>query len=332
MPDILSQDEIDALLSALSTGEVNAEQIKGEETGRKVKPYDFRRPDKFSKEQLRTLEMIHEHLARALVTTWTSYLRVVVEMRVTSVQQLSYEEFVRSLPSTTAICTFTMTPLPGEGIFQMGNELALAIIDRLLGGHGEKISETSRELTDIEQTVLRRLLVRGLATMKDAWRNVLDVEAEFKSLESNPQFAQVAAPTQMVILVTMQTRIGQQEGLVNVCLPDSMLEPILPKLSAQYWFSGTRRGASPENVQRLRRRLEEMKVELVAVVGTAEVTLRELMALKPGDVIQLDHFVNQEVAVYVGSHHKFLGRPGLVGSRLALQVTDVVKERDDHAE
>lgn len=331
MPEVLTQEEIDALLSALNSGELAAEDVNAEAETRKVKPYDFRRPDKFSKDQLRTLQMLHEHLARLLGTSFTSYMRTVVEMKVVSVQQMTYEEFTRSLPSPTCLCLFRLDPLPGEAIFELNTEVALAMVERLLGGQGRVTSDRTRELTDIEQTVLTRILARGLTSFRDAWHNVAEVEARLERLEMNPQFTQIVAPNQMVVIVTLTMKVGDEQGFINVCLPDSLLEPVIPKLSAHLWFA-TGQKATAETVEALRRRVERMRIELMAIVGTANVRFGDLLALEEGDVIQLDSAVADPIPVFVGSKVKFLARPGVRGSRVALQIVRSAGERGDNDE
>lgn len=326
MPEVLTQEEIDALLSALNSGELAAEEVDADAETRKVKPYDFRRPDKFSKDQLRTLQMLHEHLARLLGTSFTSYMRTVVEMKVVSVQQMTYEEFTRSLPSPTCLCLFRLDPLPGEAILELNTEVALAMVERLLGGQGQVSSDRERELTDIEQTVLARILARGLVSFRDAWHNVAEVDAKLERLELNPQFTQIVAPNQMVVIVTLTMKVGNEQGFLNVCLPDSLLEPVVPKLSAHLWFA-TGQKATEETIGALRRRVEKMRVELVSVVGTAGVRFGDLLALEVGDVIQLDAAVSDPLPIYIGSRVKFWARPGVRGNRMALQLVDSASER-----
>ncbi|MDI3281338.1 MAG: flagellar motor switch protein FliM, partial [Bacillota bacterium] len=245
MPEVLSQEEIDALLAALSTGQMDVETAKKEESARKVKQYDFRRPDKFSKDQIRTLEMLHENFSRLLSTSLTTYLRVLVDVKLVSVQQMTYDEFIRSLPNPTVMCTFTLAPLPGEGVLEINPALALMIVQRLLGGKVQ-FPEKARELTDIELIILKRVILRSLTHFHEAWGNVADVDASLEQIELNPQFVQIVAPSQMVILVTLSVKVGDQEGFINICLPDTLLEPVLPKLSAHYWLGSTRQAVSPE--------------------------------------------------------------------------------------
>jgi flagellar motor switch protein FliM len=326
MPDVLSQGEIDALLSALSTGEVNAEDVRIEEGKRRVKVYDFRRPDKFSKDQLRTIEFMHENYSRLLSTSLATYLRTIVDVHLISVQQMTYGEFTQSLPSPTICSVFNLNPL-GTAIMEVNPELGLMMVERLLGGE-LRLPEKSRELTDIEQTILRRIIFRCLGHLKEAWQNVAAVDAEFERMELNPQFVQIVAPNQMVVLVTLSVKSEENEGFLNLCLPDTLLEPILSKLAAHYWLAATRQGVTPQTLETLRKMVERTSVEAVVVLGETPLALSELMDLQRGDVIALGTRADGFLDVRVGNRVKFRARPGAVGSKLAVEIASVVKESD----
>lgn len=327
MPDVLSQDEIDALLSALSTGEVKAEDVRNEDTKRKVKVYDFRRPDKFSKDQLRTIEFMHENYARLLSTSLATYLRTIIDVHLISAQQMTYGEFVQSLPNPTIVSVFDMVPLSGSAIFELNPELGLMMVERLLGGK-LRLPEKSRELTDIEQTILRRIVHRCLSHLKEAWQNVAEVEARFERMELNPQFVQVVAPNQMVVLVTLSVKSEENEGFINICLPDTLLEPVLSKLTAHYWLTSARQVATPQALEALKRRVERTRVELVAVLGETALSVGEVMDLQRGDVIALNTHAGGLLDVRVGNRTKFRARPGMTGSKLAVEIAAVVREGD----
>ena len=228
--DVLSQSEIDQLLSALSTGVVSAEEMKVEEKQKKVKVYDFKRPDKFSKDQIRTLYMLHENFARLLNTYLSTNLRTLVNISVASVEQLAYEEFIRSLSNPSVIGIFNMSPLKGNVIFEINPNIAFSIIDRLFGGEGTVINKI-RTLTDIEETIIRKVITKSLDNLQEAWRHVVNTEPRLEVIETNPQFTQIVPPNDMVVIVTLQTQIGQVEGLINICIPYLVLEPIMSKLT-----------------------------------------------------------------------------------------------------
>jgi len=247
MTEILSQDEIDALLTAISTGEVDTTDYTATKEQRKVKIYDFRRPDKFSKDQIRTLQMMHETFARLTTTALSAQLRALVSVHVASVDQLTYEEFIRSIPNPTTLAVINMDPLKGSAVLEIDPSITFTIIDKLFGGRGEQ-TKISRELTDIEQSVMEGIIVRILGNLREAWSNVIDLRPRLGNIETNPQFAQIVPPNDMVVLITLETKIGEVEGMTNLCIPYITIEPVISKLSAQYWYSSIRKGATDENM------------------------------------------------------------------------------------
>jgi len=330
MTEILSQAEIDALLSALSTGETNADQAKGSaQDGRKaIKVYDFKRPNKFSKEQLHTIQAIHENFSRLLNTYFSAHLRTPVQINVVSVEQLTYEEVVGSIPNPTIMNIVTAEPLEGNIIFEINPAIAFTIIDRLFGGPGEA-PEKMRGLTDIERTIIEKVVNSLLDLLAEAWENIVQFNPKLEIIESNPQFAQIVSPTEMVVMTTLETKIGEREGLMTICIPYLVLEPIISKLSAHFWYSSTSRKATSEQIEALKQRVEKVKVPLSARLGSADITIGELLELQRGDVIQLNKPTSEPIEILVGSRTKFYGVPGLNGSRLAVQITGVAREGDD---
>ena len=326
MPEILSQDEIDALLEALSSGTLDVEAIKQKET-KKIKVYDFKRPDKFSKDQIRGLQMIHESFARLLTTTLSARVRSVVQMKVVSVDQVTYEEFTRSLLNPTVLVLFSLEPLEGTSILEINPSLIFAIIDRLLGGRGEPLRKP-RELTDIEVTVVRRLIDDFLSVLEEAWGHVVELKLRFEGLETNPQFVQIAPPNDMTAVVTLDAKVGDIEGMINLCFPYFILEPIVSKLSAQYWFSAIRKETPPEMLENLKRRLERVRIPVSVELGTSSITVEELLNLDVGDVILLNEKVNSLVSIKVGEKVKFKGKVGTVGRKLAVRVESLAAEEE----
>jgi flagellar motor switch protein FliM len=243
MTEVLSQDEIDQLLTAISAGDVEAEEAPKPAEQRKIKIYDFKRPDKFSKEQIRTVSIMHETFARLTTTSLSAQLRSLVQVHVASVDQLTYEEFIRSIPNPTTLAVINMDPLKGSAILEIDPAITFSIIDRLFGGKGES-AKVTRDLTDIEQSVMEGIIVRVLGNMREAWSQVIDLRPRLGQIETNPQFAQIVPPTEMVVLVTLETKVGDVEGMMNFCIPYLTIEPIISKLSAQYWYSSVRRGGN----------------------------------------------------------------------------------------
>ncbi|HEX6971069.1 MAG TPA: flagellar motor switch protein FliM [Limnochordia bacterium] len=318
---LLSQDEINALLSAIAAEGASDEALPalGAGAGRRVKSYDFRRPDKLSKDQLRTLQMMHEGFARLLQTSLSAYLRAMVEVEVASVEQMTYEEFSRLLSQPTILSVFSLPPLEGSAVLEIDSEIGFAIIDRLLGGPGS-VPARIRELTDIEQTVIRRIVARSMDNLTQAWSQVATIHPHFERLELNPQFTQLVPPNEMVVVIALDLKLRDVVGRMNLCLPYLLLEPIVSKLTTHYWFSASRRQPTPENRAALSRRVSELYLSLSVILGTSDVRVRDLLELTPGDVIQLDAPVGGLLPVRLAGRTKFWARPGRIGQRLAVEI------------
>ncbi len=328
MGDVLSQAEIDALLNALSEGQVDAEEIKTTKTQKKIRVYDFKRPNKFSKDQIHSLQNIHDNFCRALTTYFSAHLHSVIETRVLSIEQITYDEFICSLPNPTILGIYTLEPLEGTLLLEISPSLVFTIIDRLLGGLGQG-TEKNRDLTEIERTIVERRISQMISLFGEAWDEVYKLNPQFVALETNPQFTQIVAPNEMIVLVTLEIKIGETMGMINVCLPFLVLEPILDKLSTYFLFSTQAKTTSPEQTEAIRRKIEWAKVDLTAFLGQAEIAVRELLDLTPGDVIPLNQGVKSALPVYVGNFMKFRGVPGLHGEHLAIKLTDIVEEGRD---
>ena len=321
MTEVLSQDEIDQLLTAISSGEIDTEEIRETADQRKIKIYDFKRPDKFSKDQIRTISMMHETFARLTSTQLSAQLRSLVHVHVASVDQLTYEEFIRSIPNPTTLAVVNMDPLKGSSILEVDPAVSFSIIDRLFGGPGGGAKFT-REMTEIETAVIEGIIVRILGGLREAWSTVIDLRPRLGQIETNPQFANIVPPTEMVVLVTLETKVGDVEGMMNLCIPYLTIEAIISKLSAQYWYSSVRKGMSSENLNILRERLSSIDVTITAELGSIPLTVRDVLALKPGDVIRLDNVrTTDPLVLKIGDQQKFMCRPGLVGKKVAVQVT-----------
>lgn len=330
--EVLSQSEIDALLSAISTGVVSAEEMKNEQKQQRVKVYDFKRPDKFSKDQIRTLYMLHENFARLLNTYLAAHLRTFVHIDVVSVDQLTYEEFVRSLPNPSVISIFHMRPLKGTAILELNPNIVFSIIDRLFGGPGLPPPK-SRPLTDIEEVIIKRVIAKTLESLQEAWKQVIHLEPRLEVIETNPQFTQIVPPNDMVVIITLQTKIGQAEGLINICIPYLVIEPIMSKLTTTYWVaSSVAKQSSIESISSLQRKLENALVPMIVELGRVTVTVKELLDLSVGDVLQLETAMNSELKILIGKKEKFSCKPGLSGKRLAVQITGSIAKGDDENE
>ena len=329
MNEVLSQDEIDQLLQAISTGESEADEFKPVTDTRRIKIYDFRRPDKFSKEQIRTVSNMLETFARLTTTSLSAQLRTLVHVHVASVDQLTYEEFIRSIPTPTTLAVINMDPLKGNAVLEIAPEITFIIIDRLFGGSGDTGGKVNRDLTDIEQSVMEGIIVRILANMREAWTQVIDLRPRLQQIETNPQFAQIVPPSEMVILVTLEIKIGEEAGMMNICIPYITIEPIVSKLSSSFWFSSVRRSSTTQYLGTLKEKLADVEMELVADIGSINVPIRDVLSLRTGDVIRLNTIkVGEPLTLSVGSKKKFYCQPGVVGKKVAVQIIEKIDEQE----
>ncbi len=327
MSDILSQDEIDSLLGALSTGEILVEELQDDAADRvgKVKPYDFYRPSKFSKEQIRTIYMLHETYGRLWSSQLSGVLRNFVTISVSSVDQVTYQEFMQSIPNPTITSTFTMSPLEGKAMMEFSPTLGFPIIDRLLGGAGTS-NIVPRELTEIEAHVFSNLIDEGMVFLKEAWASMIDVSPELIDIESNPLFVQIVPPSDMILLITLEARIGSMSGIINIVYPYVVLEPILSLLSAQTLFAIGSRGATDETRSRTSRVLGRAELPVQAILGEVECRFRELLSLEESDILLTSTKINDELDLRVENIKKFSCVPGKQGKNLAVQITSVDDE------
>ncbi len=325
MGDVLSQAEIDALLSALSDGQVDAEEMKTTKVQKRIRVYDFKRPNKFSKDQIHSLQNIHENYCRGLTTYFSGHLHSVIDSKVLSIEQITYDEFIRSLPNPTVLGLYSLHPLEGTVLMEVSPTLAFTIVDRLLGGQG-LVVEKNRDLTEIERTIVEHRLTQIIDLTGEAWSEVYELQPQFVAMETNPQFTQIVAPNEMIVLVTLEVRIGEAVGMINICMPYLVLEPILDKLSTFFLFSTQAKETSPEQVEAIRQKIEWAKVEMVAFLGHSEILVRDLLDLAAGDVIPLNQSVNDSLPIYVGEFMKFKSIPGLNAEHLAVQITEIVQE------
>ena len=324
MGEVLSQSEIDNLLAALSTGELDVEQMQ-ESGERQVKDYDFKRPAKFSKEHLRTLEIIYEHYGRLISTNLPVYLRKNVQVTVASSETVTFSEFSNALSNPVILGIVDFRPLPGNIIIEVAPQLGFAMIDRMLGGQGVPL-EKNREISEIEMTILEKLVVVCMQLMREPWRNVVDINPMMERIETNAQFAQVIAPSDMIAIVTMNVKIGDVEGFMNICLPYFTLEDIMDRLNTKYWYSTMQKDDTVNYEEHIESLIKRIDVPIKAVLGKSQVSVNDFLSLQPGDIIRLDTRVDSEMEVYVGNIKKFTALPGSSKDQYAVRVTSVIRE------
>jgi flagellar motor switch protein FliM len=328
--EVLSQNEIDALLSALSTGEMSADDFKKDEEEKKVKVYDFKRALRFSKDQIRSLTRIHENFARILTTYFSAQLRTYVQISVVSADQVPFEEFVRSVPKMTILNIFDVPPLDGHILMEVNPNIGYAMMDRVMGGKGTGLNKIEN-LTEIETKIMSNLFERAFDNLRDAWSNIAEIDPMLAEFEVNPQFLQMVSPNETVVVISMNTTIGETSGMINICIPHVVLEPIIPKLSVSYWMQTKSKDKDPQDTENLEKRIKTAQVPVVAELGDSDITIDDFLLLDIGDVIQLNRRIDDPLIVRVGDIPKFTAQPGEMNKRLAVQILDSYKggEEDD---
>jgi flagellar motor switch protein FliM len=307
MPSILSQREIDALLSALpvedaASTSMSTSQSDSVRVGKPVKTYDFRHPSKFSRDQVRTLEFLHETFARRLQTALSAYLRTVVQINMLGVEQGVYDEYVRQVPNPAVLYPISMDPLPGRAALELHTNVVFTVVWEVL------------------------------SALKESWANVATLQPRLGEIAFTPQFMQIAISSETVLTISFEIRILDSAGTMRICIPETVLGPVMEQLTAQTFYAGARRTLTPAQTTGLRRNLDRVTVPVVGQLGETELTINEVVNLRPGDVIPLRRRSKDELEVLVAGVPKFWARPGLVGRRTALKITGVVAQEDDEDE
>lgn len=324
MSDILSQEEIDNLMKALSSGELDVDDMKDTKE-KQVKDYDFARPAKFSKEHLRTLEIIFEHYGRLLATNLPVYLRKNVQVEVMNSEALTYSEFSNALSNPVVLGITNFSPLPGSIVLELAPNLAYAMIDRMLGGQGTPL-EKAREFSEIELAIMERVFNTCVELLRVPWENVVEISPRLERIETNSQFAQIISPSEMIALVTLSITIGDVDGLMNICLPFMCLEDIIDKLNTKYWFSTMQDKEDGSYEEAIEMLISRADIPVKAILGKSSISVSDFASIQVGDVIRLDTKVEDELSIYVGNIKKFTALPGSTGDKYAVRITSVIRE------
>ena len=324
MADVLSQNEIDALLKQLSSGELDVDGIN-EESAVKIKDYDFTRPAKFSKEHLRTLEIIFENFGRLVSSNLPAYLRKNVQVDVMNSEAVTYSEFSNALSNPVLLGIVDFAPLKGNIIIELASNLGFTIIDRMLGGLGDPLDKP-RDFSEIELSVLERIFTVFVDLLREPWKNVVEIHPRLERIETNCQFAQIISPSEMIAIVTINICIGNVEGLMNICLPFLTLEDIMDKLNTKYWFS-TMKNKDEESYQEfIETAINKAQIPMKVVLGKSSISVMDFINLQVGDIIKLDSHVNDELDVFVGNIVKFKALPGSGAENYEVKVTEIIRE------
>jgi flagellar motor switch protein FliM len=329
MSDVLTQSEIDELLNALSAGNVDVkEEASPSMQQKKIKVHDFRRPSKFAKDHLKTLNIIYENYARLLNNYLSAYLRAGLQIEVLSVEPLTFYEFNNSISNPAVLGIVNFSPLPGSVVIDLSPNVAFAIIDRVLGGGGAGL-EKVRGFTDVEIVLVEKMMKGFVDMMQEPWETIIDIQPRLEKIETNVQFAQLMSPNEIIALVTLSIKIGDAEGMVNICIPHMVVEPVLSKLSTKFWFSTVEKGSTKELKATIHSKIEKIYVPIKAILGKSEITVSDFLELREGDVLPLETDVNAEIQVKVGELLKFYARPGVRKNKTALKISRVISREED---
>lgn len=323
--EVLSQNEIDALLSAITSGEMDADELKQEEEEKKVRDYDFKRALRFSNDQIRGITRIHENLARLLTTFFSAQLRSYVNITVASVDQIPYEEFIRSIPRMTILNIYSMEPLEGRILMEVNPNIAYGLLDRLLGGKGDSPQQVDN-LTEIDTLLMSQLFEKAIVAIEESWASIVEIEPALEDFEVNPQFLQMVSPNETVVVVSLATEVGETSGMINICIPHIVLEPIIPNLSAHYWMQTVDKKRDPEAYQNISSHLEQAQIDVKTVLGKTSININEFLKLKTNDVIGLDQIIDQPLTVEINDEPKFYAQPGKSKNKLSVQILEEIKK------
>ncbi len=326
MGEVLSQNEIDSLLQALSTGELDADDISNIDE-KPAKNYDFRRPAKFSKEHLRTLEIIFEHYGRLLSTNLPVYLRKNIQVTVVNSEACTFSEFSTALANPVLLSVVNFSPLNGSVIMELAANLGFAMIDRMLGGPGNPLDK-NRDFSEIERSIIDKIIVVCVQLLREPWKNVIEIDPYLERVETNPQFAQIIAPSEMIAIVTLSIKIGDVEGLMNICLPYFTLESVMDKLNTKYWFASMKENNEDNYEDYIETIVRKVSMPIKAILGKSSITVSDFANLQRGDIIKLNSKVENEMDIYVGNLKKFKALPGTSKDAYAVRVTSVIREED----
>ena len=327
MGDVLSQSEIDNLLAALSSGELDADEMKETANDKVFKNYDFNRPSKFSKEHLRTLEIIFEHYSRLLSTSLPVYLRKNVQVEVINSEAQIYSEFTNALSNPVLLGIIDFAPLESNIIIEIADNIGYAIIDRMLGGNGNPL-EKSRDFSEIELVIIERIFTVVTNLIVEPWYNVVHLEPRLQRIETNSQFAQIISPSEMASIVTMNMKIGNIEGMINICLPYEVLEPVIDKLNTKYWYSTVKATDSFAYKDQLEVAIAKARIPIRAELGRSTISLNDFINIQRGDIIKLNTKTSDELSVFVGNIMKFKALPGSSSDAYAVKISQIIREEE----
>jgi flagellar motor switch protein FliM len=336
MPEVLNQSEIDALLAAVDTGEVEAKPEKVEIFSRtrkdlatvEVRPYDFKRPERVSKDQMRALQTLHEGFARNFGAALSGFLRTIVEVKVANCEQMTYGEFISGLPNPTSFNLIDAKPLEGQICLELSPLIIYPIIDRLLGGNSQDLFIPQRPLTAIETRLISKVTDRGLAALSESWASIKQIAFNITTTESNPQLVQIVPPNEVVVVIGFELKMGNRAGTMNLCYPFNVIEPIMEDLAAQSWFSSAKLAGSDAVRKRIGRTLSRAGLTVTALLAETTITLSDLKHMSVGDLIMTDKCVSDPLVVCIEGEKKHLALMGQLRGQRALRILRAITPSD----
>lgn len=328
MSEVLSQSEIDELFKALNTGEIDVNEMQEANVQKGIKVYDFARPSKFSKEQLRTLEIIFENYARLISTYLSGHLRTMVSAEVMNAEAITYSEFSNALINPVILAVTDFRPLKGSILLELSPNMGYTIIDRVLGGSGSGIN-TIRDFTDIERVILEKLFIQFVQLLVEPWQNVVELEPMLEKIETNSQVVQIISPNEIIALVTLNIKIGNVAGMMNICIPHLVIESIMDKLNTKFWFAQKEQELGPSYEEYIQKMIQKSPIPVKAVLGKTHITIREFLELTESDIIKLDKDIDSDLDIYVGNILKFTGTPGEYKNKVAVKINKVITREDE---
>lgn len=335
MDQVLTQQEIDLLLNAMSTGEIDKEVMNEEDKQTKVKAYDFRRPTKLSKEYVNTLHMIFEDFSKMSSSMLSTQLRTNVTLQLAAIEQVSYDEFIHSIPKFTLLGLFRSQPLNGIQFIEINPQLCMLMVELLCGGldaYQSKQSEIDLEdktnFTDIETAILEEVVKLFVRVYESVWQDIVKLNSVLDELDTNPQLLQNMSPNEPVVLVTFTLKIFETKSFINLCVPYVFFEGIIDKLSFRNWFDSNQ-PASSEDSRELQKSLNGVALNLEALLGHAQMSLSDFIHLEVGDVIKLDKKITEPLETFVDGKPFYRAKPGKQGDQLAIELLDKLEEEQE---
>jgi flagellar motor switch protein FliM len=335
LTDVLDQSEVDALLAAVDTGGVQSSGSDGAPptvfgaNGKSqidVQVYDFKRPERVSKDQMRALEALHEGFGRNFGAALSGYLRTIIEVNVAHIEQLTYSEFIHSLPNPTCFNLLKADQLDGQLCLEISPLIIYPIIDRLLGGSNADLFIPQRPLTQIEQRLVQRITDRATHHLSEAWSNLTPTTFKVEDFESNPQLVQIVPPNETVVVVGFELKMGNRAGTMSLCIPYNVIEPIMGVLAAQNWFSYQRKGGQEDHLRKLTKNVHNAPGEMRAFLAQTAISLNDLLGLQVGDVITTEKDAGHDVLIQVEGKNKFLAQLGQFRGSRALRITRMCQQ------